>query len=77
MAEASEISAENTPLPKALSISGRTSMAGMIVSDVKRLKKFEEENLRLKRIFADLSLDYSVLKDVISIKGWGLTSKRN
>jgi putative transposase len=55
----------------------KNKYGGMIVSDVKRLKGLEEENFRLKRMFADLSLDHSVLKDVISKKGWGPTSKGN
>lgn len=50
---------------------------GMVVSDVKRLKELEEENFRFKRMFADLSLDHSVLKDVISKKGWGPANKGN
>ena len=41
---------------------------GMVVSDDKRLKELEEENFRLKRMLADLSLDHSILKDVISKK---------
>ena len=49
----------------------------MVVSDVKRLKELEEENFRLKRMFAELSLDHSVLKDVISKIGWGPTFKGN
>ena len=46
-------------------------------SDVKRLKDLEEENSRLKRLYADLSLDHSILKDVISKKGWGPANKAN
>jgi len=55
----------------------KNKYGGMVVSDVKRLKELEEENFRLKRMFADLSLDHSVLKDVISKKGWGPTGKGN
>jgi putative transposase len=32
---------------------------------VKRLKELEHENSRLKRMYADLSLENAVLKDVI------------
>jgi putative transposase len=52
-------------------------MAVWLFSDVKRLKELEEENFRLKRMFADLSLDHSVLKDVISKNGYSPTSKGN
>lgn len=36
----------------------------MDVSDIKRLKELEEENSRLKRKFADLSLKHEALKDI-------------
>lgn len=38
---------------------------GMDVSDARKLKAFEEENRRLKRLVADLSLDNQVLKDLL------------
>jgi putative transposase len=41
---------------------------GMEASDVRRLKDLEEENSRLKRIFAELSMDHAILKDVITKK---------
>ena len=37
----------------------------MEASDVKRLKELEEENRRLKQMYAELSLDHKLLKDVI------------
>jgi putative transposase len=49
----------------------------MQASDVKRLKDLEEENARLKGMFAELSMDHSILKDVITKKGWGPASKEN
>jgi putative transposase len=49
----------------------KSKYGGMEVSDVKRMKELETENSRLKRMYAELSLDHSVLKDVISKKGWG------
>jgi putative transposase len=42
--------------------------AGMMPSDMKRLRELEEENSRLKRIVADLSLDREMLQDVIKRK---------
>ncbi len=50
----------------------KSKYGGMEVSDVKRMKELEAENSRLKRMYAELSLDHSVLKDVISKKGWAL-----
>lgn len=41
---------------------------GMMPSEMKRLKQLEEENMRLKRIVADLSLDKEMLQDVIRRK---------
>ena len=35
----------------------------MDVSDAKRLKAMEQENARLKKLVADLSLDISILKE--------------
>ncbi len=41
---------------------------GMLPRDMKRLKQLEEENRKLKQLVADLSLDKSMLQDVISKK---------
>lgn len=41
---------------------------GLMPSEMKRLKQLEEENSRLKRIVADLSLDKEMLQDVIRQK---------
>ena len=46
----------------------RDKYGGMEVSDAKRLKALEEENQRLKRMVADLSLDKQMLEDVLSKK---------
>ena len=40
----------------------------MEVADLKRLKELEEENRRLKQMYADLSLDHKVLKNIIEKK---------
>lgn len=40
----------------------------MDVSQVKRLKELEEENRRLKQMYADLALDNRILKEVIEKK---------
>ena len=40
----------------------------MEASDIKRLKELEEENRRLKQMYADLSLDHKILKDIIEKK---------
>jgi len=40
----------------------------MMPSEMRRLRELEEENGRLKRIVADLSLDKEMLQDVIKRK---------
>ncbi len=40
----------------------KSKYGGMGVADLKRLKELEEENRRLKQMYADLSLDHKVLK---------------
>lgn len=46
----------------------KSKYGGMGVSEAKRLKALEDENRRLKRLVADLSLDNSMLKDVLGRK---------
>jgi putative transposase len=42
--------------------------ANLGVSEIRRLKQLEEENHRLKRLVADLTLDKQMLQDVLSKK---------
>ena len=41
---------------------------GMGASDLKRMKELEEENRRLKQMYAELSLDHKILKDIVERK---------
>ena len=41
---------------------------GLTPSEVQRLRQLEEENNRLKRIVADLTLDKAMLQDVVRRK---------
>jgi putative transposase len=41
---------------------------GMEASDVRRLRELEGENARLKRMYADLALEATALRDVIAKK---------
>jgi transposase-like protein len=41
----------------------RKEYGGMRLDQAKRLKELEKENLRLKRLVADLSLDNQILKE--------------
>jgi putative transposase len=47
----------------------KSKFGGMDVNEARRLKQLEEENAKLKRIVADLTLDNVALKDVLS-KNW-------
>jgi len=42
--------------------------AGMGVAELRRLKQLEDENRRLKRLVADLTLDKQMLQDALSKK---------
>jgi putative transposase len=46
----------------------KAKYSGMSVSDLKRMKELEEENRRLKQMYANLSIDYQVLKDIVEKK---------
>jgi putative transposase len=41
---------------------------GLEVSDVRRMRELEAENAKLKRMYAELSLENDALKDLISKK---------
>ena len=41
----------------------RKEYGGMRVEQARRLKELEKENIRLKKLVADLSLDNSILKE--------------
>ncbi len=42
--------------------------AGVLPSEMRRLRELEQENVRLKKIVADLTLDREMLQDVIKRK---------
>lgn len=48
--------------------SWRKKYAGLMPSEMKRIRQLEDENNRLKKIVADLSLDKAMLQDVLSKK---------
>lgn len=55
-------------ISKATFYNWKKKYSGMEASQLKRLKELEEENHRLKRMYADLSLDHQMLKDVLGKK---------
>jgi len=46
----------------------RREYGGMDISQAKKLKEVEKENIRLKKLVADLSLDNAILKEVLGKK---------
>lgn len=53
---------------KATLYNWKSKYSGMEVNQVKRLKELEEENRKLKQMYADLALDNRILKEVIEKK---------
>jgi len=46
----------------------KAKYGGMDASALRRLKELEEENRRLKEMYAELSLEHKVLKDIVEKK---------
>ena len=46
----------------------RREYGGMDVTQARKLKEMEKENIQLKKLVADLSLDNAILKEVLSKK---------
>ena len=47
---------------------------GLLPTEMRRLKQLEDENAKLKKIVADLSLDKEMLQDVIRRNVWSAPS---
>ena len=43
----------------------KSKYGGMEASDIRRLRELEEENRRLKAMYAELSLEHRILKEVL------------
>ncbi|MCE7913052.1 MAG: IS3 family transposase [Candidatus Brocadia sp. AMX3] len=54
----------------------KSKYGGMEASDVKRMKELEEENARLKRMYANLAMDNEILRDLFHKKRLGPATKR-
>ena len=48
----------------------KSKYGGMEASNVKRLKELEEENAKLKKMFADVSLENNAIKELVAKNGW-------
>ena len=55
-------------ISKATLFNWRKKYGGMEAAQLKELKALQDENRRLKQMFAELSLDYKLAKDIIEKK---------
>jgi putative transposase len=46
----------------------KSKYGGMSANELKRLREIEEENAKLKRMYADMALENAALKDLIEKK---------
>jgi len=53
---------------KATVYNWKARYGGMEMNELKRVKELEEENRKLKQMYADLALDNKMLKDVLGKK---------
>jgi len=65
--KASEIARERGVSEQTL-YSWRKKYGGMDASELKRLNELQEENTRLKKMYAELSLDHELAKEIIAKK---------
>ena len=57
-----------TGLSEATFYAWRKKYAGLMPSEMRRLRHLEEKDAKLKRLVADLSLEKAMLQDVVSRK---------
>jgi putative transposase len=57
-----------TGISEATFYAWRKKYAGLMPSEMRRLRRLEEENGKLKRLVADLSVDKAMLQEVVSRK---------
>jgi putative transposase len=46
----------------------KSRYGGMTVAELKKLKELEDENRKLKNMYANLSLEHQILKDIVEKK---------
>jgi putative transposase len=60
-----ETVARNYNITRGTLYNWKNKYSGMEASQVQKLKELEEENRRLKHIYAELTLDHKILKDIV------------
>ena len=53
----------------------KSQYGGMSLSELKRLRELEQENFRLKKMYADASLDNTILREVLEKNFPGLVER--
>ena len=48
----------------------KAKYGGLDASELKRIKELEAENAKLKKMFADVSLENHAMKELFAKKGW-------
>ena len=64
-------------ISKATFFNWKKKYGGLEASELKRIKELEQENSRLKKMYADLSLDYQIVKEVLKKSGYQSGNKKN
>ncbi|WKZ77519.1 MAG: transposase [Candidatus Kapaibacterium sp.] len=63
-----DIVSRNYGISRASLYNWKSKYSGMDVSQVEQLRSLQEENRRLKQMYADLALDNKILREVIEKK---------
>ena len=58
----------NAGISHAIYFNWKKKLDGLLPTEMRRLKQLEDENSKLKKLVADLSLDREMLQDVIRRK---------
>lgn len=64
----SSMSVDRSACPRRRTAPEKKKFGDLGVTELKRLKMLEDENARLKRIVADLTLDKQILQEVVRKK---------
>ena len=63
-----DVVAREHGISRATLYSWKSKYSGMDVSQIEQLRALQEENRRLKQMYADLALDNKILRDVLEKK---------
>jgi len=63
-----EVVSRSHNISKATLYNWKSKYSGMDVGQIRRIKELEDENRKLKQMYAELALDNKILKDVIEKK---------